>query len=119
MSRASEWPLPVRIVSGRPRLFTGMCVGSTAGFLLPAALPMPTRAVLGWDIAVAVFLALALQHFLKADHVDIAEDAARQEEGEWTLFGLVLLGAVMSFIAIVEFSGLNQKKGENDLFLLM
>ena len=119
MSRASRRSLPIRVVSGRPRLFTSLCVGLIGGFLLPPHLPAPTRAVLGWDIAVAVFLALAVENFMRADHTDIAADAARQQEGEWTLFALVLLGTVMSFIAIVEFSGLNQKKGENGLFLLM
>ena len=74
--------------------------------------------MLGWDIAVAVFLALTAEHFIRADHSDIAEDAARQEEGEWTLFWLVLLGAAMSFVAIVEFSGLSEKKGHNAPYLL-
>lgn len=109
----------LRIVRGRPRLFTGLCIGAGSTPLLPAALPLTTRAVLGWDIAVPVFLALASHHFMRADHADIAQDAARQEEGEWTLFGLVLFGAMMSFIAILEFSGLSQKKGHNGLFLLM
>jgi uncharacterized membrane protein len=75
--------------------------------------------VLGWDIAVAVFLALTAEHFSRADHSYIADDAARQEEGEWTLFALVLFAAIMSLIAVVQFSGLSQKKGHNTLYLLL
>lgn len=112
-----SWPL--RVVRGRPRLFTGLCVGAGSTPLLPATLPLATRAVLGWDIAVPVFLLLTAHHFSRTDHADIAHDAARQEEGEWTLFALVLFGAIMSFIAILEFSGLSQKKGHNGPFLLM
>ncbi|HVH75183.1 MAG TPA: DUF1345 domain-containing protein [Stellaceae bacterium] len=112
-------PLAIRILRGRPRLFASLCAGLVAAPFLPWRLPGPTRAVLGWDIAVAVFLVLTAQHFSRTDHSDIAEDAARQEEGEWTLFALVLLGAIMSFIAIVEFSGLSQKKGHNELYLML
>jgi uncharacterized membrane protein len=114
------WPwLPIRILRGRPRLFGSFCTGLVAAPLLPWSLPEPTRTVLGWDIAVLVFMVLTIEHFSRADHSDIAADAARQEEGEWTLFALVLLGSAMSFIAIVEFSGLDHKKGDNALYLLL
>jgi len=112
-------PLLIRILRGRPLLFASLCAGLVTAPFLPWQLPMPTRAVVGWDIAVAVFLVLTAHHFSRADHSDIADDAARQEEGEWTLFALVLLGAAMSFIAIVEFSGLSQKRGHNTLYLLL
>ncbi|HTV89233.1 MAG TPA: DUF1345 domain-containing protein [Stellaceae bacterium] len=111
--------LPVRIVRGRPRLFGAFCAGLIAVPLLPWSLPPSTRAVLGWDVAVLVFLLLTAEHFVRADHSDIAADAARQEEGEWSLFALVLFGAAMSFIAIVEFSGLSHQKGQKALYLLL
>jgi uncharacterized membrane protein len=112
-------PLLVRIVRSRPRLFTPFALGVVAAPLLPWPIPAPTRVVIGWDIAVAVFLLLSAEHFIRADHSSIADDAARQEEGDWTLFALVLLGAAMSFVAIVEFSGLSQKKGQNALYLVL
>ncbi len=112
-------PLVIRILCGRPQLFAAFAIGLVTAPFLPWRLPAPTRAVLGWDIAVGAFLILAAHHFSRADHSDIAADAARQEEGEWTLFALVLLGTVMSFIAILEFSGLSQKKGHNTLYLLL
>jgi uncharacterized membrane protein len=117
--RAMTAPLAFRILRGQPRLFASLAAGLVASPFLPWRLPAPTRAVLGWDIAVAVFLVLAAQHFASTDHADITEDAARQKEGEWTLFALVLLGAIMSFIAMVKFSGLSHKKGENALYLLL
>lgn len=115
---AGPW-LPIRILRGRPRLFGAFCAGLVAAPLLPWGLPIPTRAVLGWDIAVLVYLLLTAEHFSRADHSGIAADAARQEDGEWTLFALVLFGAAMSFIAIVEFSGLNHHKTQNTLYLLL
>ena len=112
-------PLLIRILRGRPRLFSSFCAGLVAGPLLPHGVPAMTRAVLGWDIAVAIFLTLAAEHFCRTDHSHIARDAARQEEGEWTLFVLVLAGAAMSFIAIVEFSGLAAKKDHHQTYLLL
>jgi uncharacterized membrane protein len=112
-------PRAIRMVRARPRLFAAFCVGLVAALLLPWPMPAPTRAVLGWDIAVGVFLLLAAEHVARADHRDIAEDAARQQEGEWTLFALVLIGAAMSFVAIVEFSGLSQRRGEHALYLAL
>ena len=112
-------PLLVRILRGRPRLFASFGLGLLAAPFLPANLPATSRAVLGWDIAVAFFLLLAVEHFTRTDHTRIAIDAERQEEGEWTLFALVLIGAVMSFIAIVEFSGLTAKKDHHQLYLLL
>jgi uncharacterized membrane protein len=111
--------LAFRILRGRPRLLASVMIGLLAAPLLPQQLPGATRAVLGWDIAVGVFLVLITHHAVRADHTYIAADAARQEEGEWTLFALVLLAAIMSFVAIVEFSGLSQKKGENGLHLIL
>lgn len=106
-------PTLLRIIRGRPRLFAGLLCGVIAYPFLPHTLPLPTRIVLGWDIFVAVFLVLAASHFTQADQQDIAADAARQEEGEWTLFALTIIGAIMSFTAIVIFSGLAKLKAHH------
>ena len=105
--------LLLRILRGRPRLFSGLVCGLIAFPFLPHALKLTTRGVISWDVFVAVFLILAAIHFTDADHRRIAADAARQEEGEWTLFALTLIGAVMSFTAIVIFSGLAHVKAHH------
>ncbi|ABQ29679.1 MULTISPECIES: DUF1345 domain-containing protein [Acidiphilium] len=97
-------PLAVRIARGHPRLFTGLLCGALVFLLLSGDLAPTLRVVIGWDIAVAVYVALAMLHFSRADHTRIGADAARQEEGEWTIFGLSLAGALMSFTAIVIFA---------------
>ncbi|MGC9268573.1 DUF1345 domain-containing protein [Acidiphilium sp.] len=111
--------LPIRIIRGRPRLFTGLLCGLLALPFLPATLPATTRGVIAWDVAVAVFLILATNHFLRADHHRIASDAARQEEGEWTLFALTIIGALMSFTAIVIFSGLAKLKSYHTEYIAL
>ncbi|MDD2877097.1 MAG: DUF1345 domain-containing protein [Acidiphilium sp.] len=111
--------LPLRILRGRPRLFAGLLCGLIAFPFLPHTLPLTTRGVLAWNIFVAVFLILAANHFTRADHKRIAADAARQEEGEWTLFALTISGAIMSFTAIVIFSGLAKLKGHHGEYIAL
>lgn len=95
----------VRIVRGRPRLFLGAVIGIAAGLLVPAHHTALTRALLAWDAGCVAFLVLAAQMFSSRRHADIAADAERQEEGEWTIFWLTVGGVVASFAAILgEFS---------------
>lgn len=111
--------LPIRLIRGRPRLFTGLVCGLVAIPFLPHRLAPLMRGVVAWDVAVAVFLVLAAIHFFEADHKRIAADAARQEEGEWSLFALTIIGAIMSFSAIVIFSGLAKLKAQHGGYIAM
>ncbi|HQT65580.1 MAG: hypothetical protein B7Z75_13100 [Acidocella sp. 20-57-95] len=94
----------LRIITARPRLFTGYGLGLLSFFILTPVNPLAIRGVLAWDIGSAVFLLLTAQLFIRADHTDISYQAARQQEGEWSVFALTLIGAVMSFAAIFLFS---------------
>lgn len=94
--------LPRRIVLGRPRLFIGLICGLVAYPLLPSTMAAPvTRAILAWDIGVLVFL-IGIGQMFAAEHLSrMAHDAARQQEGEWTIFALVVGAIVFSFAAIL------------------
>jgi uncharacterized membrane protein len=107
-SRIKTPPLPFRIVLGRPRLFIALALGAISYPFLSVHLLVDTRAVLAWDVAVAIYLIFTAIHFVRSDHTRIAIDSARQEEGEWALFFLILVGAVMSLLAIIAFSGLGK-----------
>ncbi len=97
-------PRPLQVLRGHPRLAAAFAGGLSCYPFLPDRLPLTTRAVLVWDIFVVIFLVLAAIHFTLADQQQIADDAVQQEEGEWTIFALTLVGAFMSFTAIVLFS---------------
>ena len=102
----------LKIVRGRPRLFAGAVIGLAAWPLLPATLHPVTHAVLVWDIGVFAFLALSAQLFLTERLAHMEHDAAAQQEGEWSVFGLTLVGTVMSFAAIIsEFGNLKDAQG--------
>jgi len=111
-----KWRL-FRIVAGRPRLFSAFGLAVLAYFALFPVHPLATRVVLAWDIGTAIFLASSAQLFLRNDW-DIGADAARQEEGEWSIFALTLLGAFMSFAAIFLFSDANDRKKHQEFYLI-
>ena len=104
---------PGRVIAARPRLFAGLLCGLIAYPLLPGsvgavAIGRTTRGILAWDIGVLVFLA-GVALLCLSEHLDhMREDAAAQEEGEWTIFGLTVAATIASFAAIgSEFSGLS------------
>jgi len=108
----------LRIIRARPHLFAGVGVGLLAFFLLTPVPRGAIRAVLSFDIGSAVFLGLTAFSFFSSQDRDISADAKRQQEGEWSVFALTLIGAVMSFTSIFLFSGSSAShKTERSLYL--
>ena len=90
---------PAKVAAGHPRVIAAVAVGLLFYALLPDDLQ--ARAVLAWDIGAVSLLALAALMFVnEGDDARIAHNAARQEEGEWTMFGVTLAGVVFSFVAL-------------------
>jgi uncharacterized membrane protein len=101
-----------RIIRGHVRLWTALICGLIQAWALPAQLSTPTRAVLSWDIGVIIFLALNAVLFLSEGHQRIARDAARVQEGEWTIFGLTIAAAAFSLVAVLgEYAALKDAHG--------
>jgi uncharacterized membrane protein len=100
----NRWLL-VRIIFARPHLFSGVAVGAVSYFLLTPVPGAAIRAVAAWDIGSAVFLIAAAVSFFRIQDRDISADAKRQQEGEWSVFALTVIGAAMSFASIFLFSG--------------
>lgn len=113
----------LRIITARPRLFIGLGVGLVSYFPLLAMHPLlqvhptATRIVLAWDIGIAGYLALTAELFFRSDYTNISAEAARQEEGEWSIFALTLLGAVMSLVAIFLFAHAAGRKANQGSYL--
>ena len=98
-----------RVIRGRPRLFIGLLFGLACWPLVPHGVSTTTRSIITWDIGVIVYLVLS-GFLFSTEHLDhIAEDAARQEEGEWTIFWLTVAAVTFSFAAIVgEFADIDK-----------
>ena len=91
-----------RIIRGRPRLFIGVAAGLLGWLVLRTSPFQPlTQIILAWDIGCIVFLTLVTILFCTQTTLHMETDAARQEEGEWTLFLLTIGAAVASFVAII------------------
>jgi uncharacterized membrane protein len=107
-----RWRL-FRIIRSRLRLFAGVVLGLLSLIPLMPVHPAAVRAVLAWDVGSVVFLGLTAQLFFTSGNTDISRDAKRQQEGEWSVFALTLLGAIMSFAAILIFSKASHKSGKD------
>ena len=70
---------------------------------MPSSLPGPTRSVLAWDAGALLLLLLTAVLFAReGTDTEMAGNALRQQEGEWTMFWIVLAGVVFSFVALTE-----------------
>lgn len=109
------WSWPGRVLAGHPRTFMALAVGLAAWGLLGVAAPgwpAQSRAIAGWDAGASAFIALALHLFLVRPPEGMAAEAEAQQEGEWTIFSVTLLGTVFSFAALSsEFSNLKDTPG--------
>ncbi len=96
---------PLRIVVGHARVLGGLTCGVIAFILLPQRFSALTRGIVAWDMACVLLLLLCASLFTLERSRSMAQDAAAQQEGEWTIFFLVVGATVASFAAILgEFS---------------
>ena len=89
-----------RIIGGRPRLFLGFAFSLLTGAVMARWVGPKTDLLLAWDSGVSLFLLLALFLFLTEPVAGMPVRAEREEEGEWTIFGLTVAAAVFSLVAI-------------------
>ncbi len=89
------------VFQGHARLFASILVGIVALYLLPPTWGARTRGIVAWDIGTVFYLAVIGWLFSTSPPRRMPANAAAQEDGEWTLFFLVLAGVTISFAAIL------------------
>ena len=95
----------LRAARSRPHLLGAVAIGLLAYAVLPGHLALRPRLLIAWDVGCAAFLVGVAVMFSMERKTTIAQDAERQQEGEWTIFWLTVVGSIASFAAIVgEFS---------------
>jgi uncharacterized membrane protein len=102
LARFRKMSRPVRLIYGRPRTFFAIAVGILAYALLPASLRQVTRALLGWDICIAVYLLLVFTMVVRSGLAHIKRNAALQDDGRFVILMVAALGAFASIAAIVS-----------------
>ncbi len=85
----------------RPRLASALAVGTAAALLLPGAHTGVTRALLGWNVAVWLYLGLVAWMMLHADHARLRRVAVAQAEGAATVLTIVIVACLVSLLGIV------------------
>jgi uncharacterized membrane protein len=100
-------PRVFRIVRARPRLFLSAIIGLIVVAALPGDWSLITRMIIGWDIAVALYLAAAFQVMARADLHRIRRQALLQDEGRFAILVLTVVAALASLAAIIVELGTN------------
>ncbi len=95
------------VLTGHARLFIAILIGVAALAALPQHWPDRSRGIAAWDIAAACYLVMMAVLFATSPAARMPANARAQEDGEWTLFFLVLAGITVSFAAVLgEFSSM-------------
>jgi uncharacterized membrane protein len=102
---------PVRALYARPRTFISVAVGIVAFLLLPAALRLVTRALIGWDICLTVYLLLVYFMMFRCGLAHIRRRAVQQDDGRFLILLVIALGAFASIAAIVFELGASHHSG--------
>ena len=90
----------VHHVKARPRLLFSAAVGAAIGVGLPDVGSPVTRALLGWNIGVWLYLVLIGTMMLRADHHRLRQVARAHAEGAKTVSLVVAVAALASIVAI-------------------
>lgn len=84
-----------------PHLVASLLVGAAVALLLPEPYVARTRALVGWNAAVWVYLALAAWVMLRADAGRVRRVAQAQAEGAATVLVMVIVAALVSLAGTV------------------
>jgi uncharacterized membrane protein len=99
--RFRKLPKPFRVIYARPRTFLSMAAGIIVFFVLPGSLRLVTRALIGWDIFIALYLLLVYVMIGRSTLPYIRRNAVLQDDGRFLIPLLTALGALASLAAIV------------------
>jgi uncharacterized membrane protein len=105
IARRAPWVW--RIIRSRPRLFASSVVGVAASMVLAALTGWRPvmRGLVGWDIGVGLYVALALEMMARADVHRIRRRAADQDEGAIAILVLTVAAGLASLLAILALLG--------------
>ena len=92
-----------------PHLLVSLLCGAAVAVLLPGGHSPRTRALVGWNVAVWLYLALAAWVMLRADASRVRRVAKAQAEGAGTVLVMVVVAALVSLAGtVLELSAAKQ-----------
>jgi uncharacterized membrane protein len=94
--------LPViRHFRSHPILVSALLIGLAASLLLPGEHGVVTRSLLGWNVAVYLYLAMTVIMMVRADRSKLRRLAEAQAEGAATVLVIVVVTALVSLAGVV------------------
>jgi uncharacterized membrane protein len=100
-SAKKYWYLkPLRIAHAHIKLFVAAALGLALFFVLPAEMRAMTRALIAWNVALALYLAVALYVIARFDLARVRKRAADEDEGGALILALTVVAAAASMVAI-------------------
>jgi uncharacterized membrane protein len=97
----SRWLTPLRVIRARPRLFVSALIAIAVGMLLPTDIRVVTRALIAWNIGVAIYLIASARIMATSTYETIRRYARHQDEGRTLILILTIAVACASMGAIV------------------
>ncbi len=111
----------VRVARGHRRLVIAAALGALVCGLMSAAAPdlrLATRLLIGWDAALAIYLAATALMMARASAGDIAKHAGAQDEGALAIMALTLIAVAASLVAIFAELAAAREQGGAGSYLL-
>lgn len=96
----------MRVLAGHKYTVSATVAGLVALAILPASIGFARRAVIAWDVGALLLLLLLGILLVGGTGVDMERKAEDQQEGEWTVFAITLVGVLVSFAALTRVMGL-------------
>ncbi|RQR66546.1 DUF1345 domain-containing protein [Burkholderia sp. Bp9002] len=89
-----------QVLRNRPRMMAALVAGVLGALLLPAPLRPGARALVGWDVAIWLYLAMMWFRMVTAHHHNVREIAMREDENATTVLTVICVATVASVAAI-------------------
>jgi len=92
---------PIRqTVRARPRLFISILAGAVSVFALPVQSDTVTKALIGWNVTVWIYLALVVWLMVRSTHVRVQSIAEQEDRGAGIILAIMSTAAIVSLAAI-------------------
>ncbi|MDH7798398.1 MULTISPECIES: DUF1345 domain-containing protein [unclassified Beijerinckia] len=90
-----------RNIQARWRLLVCIAVGFICYFALPSAWDVNTRALIGWNLAISIYMAEIVIKMSGATAASIRHRAEAVDEGRFIVLALTIIAAIAAFIAVI------------------
>ena len=90
-----------KIVRTRPRLTSAIVAGIVVGLALPGYWNFVTRALIGWNVTVWLYLCLMAWLMMRASHVRVRKIAEQEDKSAVVILAIMSIAAIVSIAAII------------------